>query len=206
MRVFVFELGQLTPALLARLQDALPPERRAQAERCRHESARAAKAVSYHLLRLAAAGLGVDLPQTDWAHTECGKPYVAGASLHFSLSHTADAVAVAISTHTPIGVDIEQIRPHGTGFLNKYFSEQEQKTVAAAPDAEAMLTKLWCAKEAEGKRTGSGLGGSIADIPTTDTATATLTLGGTLHAIAVAPSALIAPVLVSAAELENFLQ
>ena len=205
MRIFVFELGQLTPPLLARLQDALPPERRAQVERCRQESARAAKAVSYHLLRFAAAEMGISLPLTDWERTEHGKPFVAGGALHFSLSHTADAVAVAVSKRTPVGVDIEQIRPHGTGFLKKYFSEQEGMAITAAPDADAALTKLWCAKEAEGKRVGTGLGGSIADIPTANAATATLTLGGIPHAIAVAPSAPIAPVLVSAAQLTEFL-
>ncbi|RPF19995.1 4'-phosphopantetheinyl transferase family protein [Myceligenerans xiligouense] len=83
-----------------------------------------------------------------------GKPVVVGHPVHFSVAHSEDVVAVALSAHAPVGVDVE--------FHSARYSAHD--AVAGCLDAEEYprsgddhLYTYWCRKEAVVKATGDGL-------------------------------------------------
>ena len=80
----------------------------------------------------------------------------------FNLSHTIDTVAVAISSHCELGVDIEQIRDLDNSYLNisqHFFTPQEATNIVSLPRYEGQLLfwKMWTLKEAYIKYRGKGL-------------------------------------------------
>ena len=83
-----------------------------------------------------------------------GKPYVKGAKLWFSLSHTNGAVCAAFSEDGEIGVDIEHWdRKVSENVRSRILSENERALVKDAED----LIRIWVKKEAFLKRTGIGI-------------------------------------------------
>ena len=90
-----------------------------------------------------------------------GKPQVAAPpGWHFSLSHSQDAVALALGRQ-PVGIDIE---PRGrkarwAALAQRQFHGAEVQQLEARPDAgfAAAALALWTAKEAWAKATGLGV-------------------------------------------------
>lgn len=76
---------------------------------------------------------------------EHGKPYIDG--LHFSLSHSGDVVACAVSDR-PVGLDLQQRRR---------VSARLNDRIAHPDDMACEPLSLWCDKEAVLKLLGSGL-------------------------------------------------
>ena len=100
-----------------------------------------------------------------------GKPHVAGAAaehgLSFSLSHTAGAVAVAVSGRDAIGVDVQAI--------DRAVNVQQFRTCLAAAEMAELndlaperrrqhFYELWAAKEAVAKAVGTGVSPAMAGI------------------------------------------
>ena len=99
-----------------------------------------------------------------------GKPVLRGCpDLHFSLSHSGNAVLCALDCH-PVGADIEMIRRKNLEHLLSVFSDPEQASIALADSPETCFTRLWTRKESYLKLTGEGLTGTKAlrEIPTED--------------------------------------
>jgi phosphopantetheinyl transferase len=73
----------------------------------------------------------------------------------------ADGHALALASDAPAGVDIEKIAPRDAHCVESFCTAHERGLLAAVPDAErdAWITRLWCAKEAFGKRLGTGAAG-----------------------------------------------
>jgi len=100
-----------------------------------------------------------------------GKPVLRDdPGLHFSLSHSGNAVLCALDCH-PVGADIEMIRRKNLEHLLSVFSDPEQASIARADSPETCFTRLWTRKESYLKLTGEGLTGTRAlrEIPTEDT-------------------------------------
>ena len=100
-----------------------------------------------------------------------GKPVLRDdPGLHFSLSHSGNAVLCALDCH-PVGADIEMIRRKNLAYLLSVFSDPEQASIARADSPETCFTRLWTRKESYLKLTGEGLTGTRAlrEIPTEDT-------------------------------------
>ena len=99
-----------------------------------------------------------------------GKPVLRDdPGLHFSLSHSGNAVLCALDCH-PVGADIEMIRRKNLEYLLSVFSVPEQASIARADSPETCFTRLWTRKESYLKLTGEGLTGTKAlqEIPTED--------------------------------------
>lgn len=119
--------------------------------------------------------LGADPRSLRFAPSPCvrcggphGKPVLAGGlagRLHFSLSHSGRAVAVA-AAHEPVGVDLEAVRPLAAEDLAaRFFGDDERRLVAGAADPPAAFVRLWTRKEALLKATGEGITGGLAGAP-----------------------------------------
>ena len=87
-----------------------------------------------------------------------GKPALkAPAPCHFNLSHSGDAIAVAVADQ-PVGLDIESHRElnDGLAIAQRVFHPRERQWLQAQADFAAGFYRLWTLKEALLKATGEG--------------------------------------------------
>lgn len=87
----------------------------------------------------ARVGVGYEIKRTD-----CGKPYIGGNSVFFSVSHSGGNGVVLISD-TPCGVDLEVIKDRRFGSYYKRLSDREKSEIRG--NLKRFL-KNWVAKEA----------------------------------------------------------
>ncbi|MBT2383397.1 4'-phosphopantetheinyl transferase superfamily protein [Streptomyces sp. ISL-11] len=88
-----------------------------------------------------------------------GRPAVAGAPFHFSLSHAGDLALFAFAS-TPVGADVEE--EQGPGVIDEvarmlHPDETAEITAHAGPERPAAFARCWTRKEAYLKGTGTGL-------------------------------------------------
>ena len=166
-------------AVVAELLPLVPSARREQALRFRHLHGQYCCLRSWQLLYsllIEHAFIPSSLPLSalTFTLTPQGKPELAlshltshsaavshpASNIHFSISHTKTALAVAID-HSPIGIDIESLasasRIADQHFLSRTMSPDEQSAIAAAPNPCLAFTELWTRKEALVKARGTGL-------------------------------------------------
>ena len=126
----------------------------AQARRFRFEADRHAFVVARALLRaLAADPCGMTPQELDLRHDAKGRPYIAQAPrLHVSLSRSRDAVAAAVTSAAPVGVDIECMAQDRVDA-----SMLEAFVVPREPVTQRQLLSQWTALEAFWKAWGTGL-------------------------------------------------
>ncbi|MFJ9825626.1 4'-phosphopantetheinyl transferase family protein [Streptomyces sp. NPDC101160] len=88
-----------------------------------------------------------------------GKPYLADVPVEFSLSHSGELVAVALSLEAPVGVDVERVPEPSAELPLPVLSSAERAEYdrVAAPERAAAFTTYWVRKEAVLKATGEGL-------------------------------------------------
>lgn len=104
-------------------------------------------------------------------YDESGRPVVSpllaqvlGWAPWISITHSDDvAVAVAINSEFPVGVDLQTIAERDSEFIEFAFSAGEQKLFPAVSGAERnrLVAQLWCAKEALAKALGTGFQGAF---------------------------------------------
>lgn len=143
----------------------LGAEERARAARLQQPQDRALFVLAHAVLReLLARYTGepaADLPLSAGQH---GKPRLPPGShddLRFNLSHSGDAVLVALARGRDLGVDIEVVRPHDDldAVAAQVFADDERAAIAAAGERRLdAFYALWTRKEACVKAWGRGLG------------------------------------------------
>lgn len=189
MKIYVCDTRAFAREKLSEALSALPPARRAAALACKHEDARLDKVLGFWLVQHVAKQTFPDLPIADWQLEKGGKPHLSKDALHFSLSHSANCLALAVSPDQPIGLDVQKITPHPTGFAARWLSAAECTALQNAPDKEEALARIWTAKEAVAKRTGAGLAQNVAAIDTRDTSGTVFSLGDARYALSLCPAA-----------------
>jgi 4'-phosphopantetheinyl transferase len=137
------------------------------------------QAADRHRLTVAAVlvrvvvGAHAGVPPADlWIDRTCpgcggqhGKPRLAALpDVHFSVSHSAGNVAVAVGLDGPVGVDVEETVPFDPAELEGLaactLAPEERAALARLPAAgrPGAFTAYWTRKEALVKATGDGLG------------------------------------------------
>ena len=90
--------------------------------------------------------------------TDRGKPFFAGESYHFSISHTPRHAFCCLH-NANVGLDAEEMdRIPDPRLAGRFLSPAEQQRIASAKDPGDALLRLWVLKEAYAKYTGKGLG------------------------------------------------
>ncbi len=149
----LIRITDITDEEYAAAYAALSPSRRAHIDRMRVEVNRRR---SLAATVLAARMLGVDASaiETD----DAGRPSVAGDSRRLSISHSGDTVAVAVGD-TPVGIDVEQLRPVEERLIRYVCTPAEYAHVTAVTGEERTrrFFSVWTAKEALYKRDGGSL-------------------------------------------------
>ena len=100
--------------------------------------------------------VGTSLPEI--AVAPMGKPYFVDSIWHFSISHTKNH-AFCVLCDCPVGLDAEELTRRVNPIVaEKALSAGEKTQYDAAPDQNKALLTFWVLKEADGKRTGKGVG------------------------------------------------
>jgi 4'-phosphopantetheinyl transferase len=162
---------QTMQAVVARLLPLVPLQRREYALRYRHLHGQYCCLRAWQLLHellTEHAFIPSDFPLSQLTYTEdeYGKPslipnsLIAHRSPHFSISHTKNALAVAVSRE-PVGIDVEAVvsvrRAEDTPLLQRTMSAAERQVIAASADPCMTFTELWTRKEAVFKAIGTGI-------------------------------------------------
>lgn len=164
-------------ALFSEALEKVDSERRRKLERIRPRRARAASLGAGLLLQyavrqeeestfpvLTVSGVldKVDCPfPLEYRYGAGGKPYLKNVPLYFSLSHSGDYV-LCVTDSREVGADIQLHREGDVGKLaERFFSEEEQEALRRAEEKRAFFFRLWARKEAYGKLTGQGVGGTL---------------------------------------------
>lgn len=103
------------------------------------------------------------------AFGKSGKPRLQGESLSFSLSHSKDFVAVAISREYEVGLDIEvprHLNERSRKKVIKYVvgDNENDQLFTLLPDETSNFFRIWTIKESAVKCIGEGLKYSFKDV------------------------------------------
>lgn len=99
--------------------------------------------------RIACRILNINNSDIEIIRSEYGKPYWKGnPDFHFNISHTHNAIAVAVAD-SPVGIDIERVRPVNDLVVRRFYSAREQKYVyGSREETNARFSEVWTRKEA----------------------------------------------------------
>ena len=157
-------MTQCSEQEIARLLPLVSPQRREQALRYTHMFGQFCCLKSYELLTQLLVKWGGDNvdKMPEFVYNEHGAPYLA-VGPYFSISHCKQGIAVAVS-ETPIGIDIETIRPLNEGLVRKTMNDVEQTHIFSSSHPETEFIRLWTQKEAYVKMQGTGIISDMHDI------------------------------------------
>lgn len=134
-----------------------PIERQNEVLACGNEKVRRQKYYAWKLLKYALReSFGYEMERLSFCKEKNGK--WTSPSCYFSISHSHDAVAVAVG-NAPIGVDLEKIASEKAEFLQKTLTEQERAEfalIACEQDCVKYLFESWTKKESIFKKVGDG--------------------------------------------------
>jgi 4'-phosphopantetheinyl transferase len=105
----------------------------------------------------------------DLGYTDLGQPIVRDdAKIQFSISHTQDLVAVAVTDGARIGIDLEAVQPHLDlmELAERIFSADDLALFQSRPMNEKLATfyRAWTRKEAYLKARGEGIAEGLQQI------------------------------------------
>ena len=147
---------------LERDMSLLPPWRREQALKYRHFQGQRDCTLSYLLLCQALEDEFGITGKPTFLIGEHGKPSLQEyPSIHFNMSHCADAIACAVGD-IPIGIDVESTgRKISDALMRHTMSPREQEEITGAP---IRFFHFWTQKEALVKLRGTGLQDNLHDL------------------------------------------
>ena len=156
------KITDITKTEYEAIYNGLTPSRRAHIDRMKQQDDRLRSLAVTHLLNSILEEFGVCDARLEVL--ENGKPHLVGSDLFFSLSHSEEGVAAVVSG-TPVGIDIEKIKPVTDKLINYVCNENERKYIESGNDKEYRFFAVWTAKEAFFKKNG-GVGVRAVDTTT----------------------------------------
>jgi len=86
-----------------------------------------------------------------------GRPVFAESELVYSIAHTGDRVVCAVRRGGQLGVDAEYLRKFDKKVAARYFSDAENRWIAAQTDYDTAACTIWTRKESVSKAVGIGI-------------------------------------------------
>lgn len=143
------------------LEKYLSTDEKLRAIKLYNEHDRATYVLCHALLRIILARkLDVDPKKITFCAGVNNKPSIPAESLHFNISHTNRAFALAISTDTYVGIDLEYVNQDldYKSIIERYFSVKESDFILESEkEGRDRFFILWTRKEAFLKELGVGL-------------------------------------------------
>lgn len=155
------------PAQLIKLDALLSPDEQQRAKRTVRMGTRNTYITSHAALRqILGQYLELAPQEISFINEPNGKPAIKQfESFHFSLSHTQDYTLLAISSLSPVGIDIEITKQTRDilSIAKRFFSNTEYEWLSstAVEQRYDCFYQLWCHKEAYLKALGLGLQGGL---------------------------------------------
>ena len=156
------------------LRDVLSSDERNRAARFHFSEHRALYEQARFALRcIVGAYIAINPAAVQFEYGPYGKPELAGDnSLRFNLSHSGDLAIVGLAKASPVGVDVERIRPvhEVEGVARRFFRPEEADAVLARNGRERIRAffRIWTRKESLLKLTGEGLHRPLNTLLSTD--------------------------------------
>lgn len=93
-------------------------------------------------------------------HGAGGEPFLPNRpDLYISISHCRAAVAVVVSRHGRVGIDVECRRSVSTALMERVCSKEELEAIGVAKDPVMEFLRCWTRKEAVLKMKSTGIKG-----------------------------------------------
>lgn len=153
--VYFCRMHAYTDALYHQHFLQLPPWRREKVLAIKDKVKTKESVLSFVLLQNALKN-SFGIEDFTFEYNEKGKPYLANRVAFLSISHSREAVAVAVSRRE-IGVDVECVRQPKETVLNRMFTDAEKNCIRSSDDPDLAFTRLWTEKEAKAKLFGKGI-------------------------------------------------
>ena len=135
-------------------------ERKAKIDRLMRQQDKARSLAGEYLAKTVLSEmLNTDFEKITLLQNENGKPYIANENLFVSISHSENMAAAAVSL-TPVGIDVEKIRPVSSALVKRSCFKNELEYIFGASYTQQMLEKdlagdalerffrIWTLKEA----------------------------------------------------------
>ena len=169
MHIYHFNINNMTDDEFIRYYSLMNPEKQKRVDRFRFYDDKKRTVAGEMIARKAISEkCNVNPEKIIFATEKHGKPFAEDLSIHFNISHSEDFVVCAVAD-TPVGIDIEKIRPINLKTAKKFCNEDELLYIFGHMPAEndfaettdtVLLTRffeIWTKKEAYGKCIGEGL-------------------------------------------------
>ena len=130
--------------------DSLPKIRAEKAKKLKVLEKQQCSVGVYLLLCKALEKYGINAKNYELKYDKYGKPYLIDCPLYFSLAHSGNCVAVAIS-NKPVGVDVEVIKDFDYNVRQYVFTEKDEKDFQNTIDKVDCFYEKWTKKEAQYK-------------------------------------------------------
>lgn len=166
--VWAFPLGG-SPEQIARCASILSDDEGRRASEFKMEHLGRRYRVAHGLMRTLLGQCLQRPPQTlEFEFGPRGKPRLRNSALEFNLAHSGELGLLAVSGSSPVGVDVEQLRPmpDGLDIARRFFSAREVAMFedVAATEHDVAFFNLWTRKEAWLKATGEGIAESLSKV------------------------------------------
>jgi 4'-phosphopantetheinyl transferase len=175
MKWYKYDIRDLTDAEYQKWYRQMSKEKQNQVDKLRLEADKKRTVAGEMLARKAVAEYsGVKAEDIIFAISESGKPYIENSKFEFNISHSGDYAVCAVN-ETPIGIDIEKLRPVDLRVAKRVCNEAELIYLFGFPPKEnefvytedkELITRffeIWTAKEAYVKLTGQGIDGDFSE-------------------------------------------
>lgn len=175
MKWYKYDIRDLNKNEYEKWYSLMSMDRRARVDGFRFEDDKKRTVAGEMLARKAIAEqCGVAPESVRFAVGKYGKPYAVDLEIEFSVSHSCDMAVCAVD-FSPVGIDIEKIRPIDLTAAKRVCNREEliylfggvptKKDFAYTTDIAVLkrFFELWTAKEAYGKHMGTGLFGCTPD-------------------------------------------
>ena len=149
MKYAVLNINEVSDGEFKKYYSLMPDERRKKCDRLSNEIDRKLCIGAYMLL----CSL-TDEEHIEFLYTKNGKPYIKDNPFYFSLSHSGNFAAAAVSDF-PVGIDIETIGEIKDSVIKRVCSDEE--TAYINKTSRDSFYKIWTYKEAYLKMTGDGI-------------------------------------------------
>ena len=169
--IFALRLQEaLRPDRFVHLLDSIDPERRDRIGRFRRREDALSCLFGDLLVRaVLIRETGVRNRDLIFSREAGGKPIcLVPGGVHFNLSHSGSWILAAFDD-TPVGVDIELVKPLASGVLEWALSPAESKTMESLAETERLSSfyESWTLKESWLKASGRGLVDHLSDYSVT---------------------------------------
>jgi 4'-phosphopantetheinyl transferase len=167
--VWIAQVSKAQDSLIF-LEPCLDVRDRERAARFRFPEDRARFVLGRGLLRKCLGHYLQQTPETiELAYTDRGRPILPhDETVQFSISHTHDLVAVAVTAGARVGIDLEYVQPQLDlpELAKRICSDEELQTFQALASREtpAAFFRIWTRKEAYLKARGEGITEGLQEI------------------------------------------